>query len=138
MKLQQKKGFTLLEIIIVIIILGVLAALALPRFFRTVEYSRSSEATGNIQALRGSVERCRLQKGTYTTCSLSNLDVADPTLDPDTHFTYLLSINGTGDGFTILATRNTKSGGVTTSTVNFQYTTTGGTTLTGATAFSNL
>jgi len=40
-KIAANKGFTLLEIIIVIIILGVMAGLAMPRFIRTVEYARA-------------------------------------------------------------------------------------------------
>ena len=45
---KNKSGFTLLEIIIVIIIIGILASLALPKFFKTVEYSRSMEALTNL------------------------------------------------------------------------------------------
>ena len=51
MRHANKKGFTLLEIIIVIIIVGVLASLALPRFFSTVEYSRSTEALASLTSV---------------------------------------------------------------------------------------
>ena len=82
MKLQSTKGFTLLEIIIVIIIVGVLASLALPRFFSTVEFSRSTEAMGSMSALRQSMERCYLaNSGTYagaTPCNIGNIDLEDP------------------------------------------------------------
>lgn len=109
--MKKSSGFTLLEIIIVIIIVGVLASLALPRFFSTVEYSRSTEAFASMTAVRQSIERCYLQKGgSYATCTaFGNLDVEDPAASPNNHFTY-----GIGSGATtyrITATRNTRDGG---------------------------
>ncbi|MDZ4241217.1 MAG: prepilin-type N-terminal cleavage/methylation domain-containing protein, partial [Candidatus Omnitrophota bacterium] len=88
----KTKGFTLLEIIIVIIIVGVLASLALPRFFSTVEYSRSTEALSSVSAIRQSMERCYLQRnGTYTGCvDFTVLDLNNPGLSPNAHFTYVL------------------------------------------------
>jgi prepilin-type N-terminal cleavage/methylation domain-containing protein len=75
MKLRNKKsGFTLLEIIIVIIIVGVLASLALPRFFNTIEYARSTEALNTIGTIKRGADRCAMaeeaQTGTldYTGC----------------------------------------------------------------------
>ena len=111
MKLNRKSGFTLLEIIIVIIIVGVLASLALPRFFATVEFSRSTEALQNASTVRASVERCYLGTGgTYVGCTISNIDVTDPTSSPGAHFTY--TINGqTATAYTIQATRNAVDGG---------------------------
>jgi len=50
----MKKGFTLLELLVVIIILGILAALGLARYFRVVEKSRSSEARQVIGVIRES------------------------------------------------------------------------------------
>ena len=65
MKLQNKNqsGFTLLEIIIVIIIVGVLASLALPKFFNTVEFSRSSEALNAVGGIKRSADRCAMMGG---------------------------------------------------------------------------
>ena len=115
---KNTKGFTLLEIIIVIIIVGVLASLALPRFFRTVEFSRSTEALNAMGSIRQSMERCYLQRnGSYSSCNaFNNLDLTDPGLSPNAHFAYAFSGAGVA-GYTLTATRNTVEGGDGTSTV---------------------
>ena len=41
-------GFTLVELMIVVVILGILAAVAIPAFTRYVKRSKTSEATGNL------------------------------------------------------------------------------------------
>lgn len=106
MKLKNNKsGFTLLEIIIVIIIVGVLSSLALPRFFKTVEFSKSSEALNNLGVVRQAIERCYLSKsGTYVGCDMTNIDVEDPGAAPGSLFSYAVSGQAV-TGYTITATR---------------------------------
>jgi prepilin-type N-terminal cleavage/methylation domain-containing protein len=41
---NNKKGFTLIELMIVVVIIGILAALAIPRFMRATTKSKQSEA----------------------------------------------------------------------------------------------
>ena len=133
----NQRGFTLLEIIIVIIIVGVLASLALPRFFRTVEYSRGTEALTNLNAIRQSVERCYLQRNAYTACNLfANLDLEDPGNSPNNHFGYSFPV-ATATTYTITATRNTRDGGDGSATVTL---TNNGSTITrsGTNAFSGI
>ena len=45
---NNKSGFTLLEILVVIIIVGVLASVAMPQLFRNVERSRATEALESL------------------------------------------------------------------------------------------
>ena len=118
MNIHTMRGFTLLEIIIVIIIVGVLASLALPRFFRTVEYARSTEALNSMGSIRQSMERCYLQRnGSYSNCNtFNNLDLTNPGTSPNAHFAYAFS-GASAVGYTITATRNTLEGGDGTSTV---------------------
>ncbi len=106
MKLRNNKsGFTLLEIIIVIIIVGVLASLALPRFFKTVEFSKSAEALNSIGVVRQSLERCYLQKsGTYAGCDMTSIDVEDPGAAPGALFAYAVA-DQSATGYSLRATR---------------------------------
>lgn len=117
---KNTKGFTLLEIIIVIIIVGVLASLALPRFFATVEYSRSTEALASLGSIRQSMERCYLQRnGSYASCgTFASLDLTDPGLSPNAHFAYSWPVVPTAANYTIRATRNAVEGGDSTSRVD--------------------
>ena len=110
---KNQEGFTLLEIMIVIIIIGVLTSLALPRLFRTVEYSKAAEALTSLNAVRQSIERCYLMRGNvYTNCNtFTNLDVDNPAASPNSHFTYNWPSAPSASAFTIRANRTTFDGG---------------------------
>ncbi|HLF18507.1 MAG TPA: prepilin-type N-terminal cleavage/methylation domain-containing protein [Candidatus Omnitrophota bacterium] len=117
MKLNRRSGFTLLEIIIVIIIVGVLASLALPRFFSTVEFSRSTEALTSMSTVRQSIERCYIaSNNNYSSCIIGAIDVENPGISPGAHFTYVVTVAPTT--FRIVAQRNAVNAGDGTSTIS--------------------
>lgn len=60
-RLNNKGGFTLLEIVVVLIIVGVLAGIALPNLFANVERQRVSEAFKYIPLIRAAVDVCIAQ-----------------------------------------------------------------------------
>ena len=133
---RQNQGFTLLEVIIVIIIVGVLSSLALPRYVSTVEYSRSTEALNMFSALRESMERCYSVQKDYTNCTLSKIDFADPSGNAKSHFGYASTTN-TASGYSITATRNsTLDSGDGTSTIVLTYDETNGATRSGTSKFA--
>jgi prepilin-type N-terminal cleavage/methylation domain-containing protein len=53
---KSKKGFTLIELMIVVAIIGILAAIAIPNFLRFQLKSKSSEGKVNIAAIRTAEE----------------------------------------------------------------------------------
>ncbi|HEV2295819.1 MAG TPA: prepilin-type N-terminal cleavage/methylation domain-containing protein [Tepidisphaeraceae bacterium] len=56
-----KRGFTLVEILIVVIILGILAAIVIPQFTNASEDARRSSMTSQLQTLRSQIELFKLQ-----------------------------------------------------------------------------
>lgn len=59
------RGFTLLEMLVVLLIVGLLAGLVGPRLFSKVDQSKVTTATAQVKLLRGAVENVRLDIGRY-------------------------------------------------------------------------
>ena len=58
-----RKGFTLVEILIVVIILGILAAIVIPQFTSASQEARESSAMSLLQTIRSQIELYKLQHG---------------------------------------------------------------------------
>ncbi len=65
--LRKKDGFTLIEILVVIIILGLLSALVAPKFFGKVGKAKVKTAKVQINLLGTALDDFRLDNGRYPT-----------------------------------------------------------------------
>ena len=107
------RGFTLLEILIVIIIIGILVTVALPLYSRTVEGSRMSEAYTQLSAIRNA-ELAYYNKYLVYSNNLNYLLVFvdnpnDDNLYPNRYFEYdnRIALGPSGGDFLIRCDRNT-------------------------------
>ena len=65
MKLSNKRGFTLIEVLVVVLIIGILAAVALPQYQKTVWKVRFSSYLPILKAIKDAQEIYWLTNGSY-------------------------------------------------------------------------
>lgn len=78
MKKIYQSGFTLIELMIVVAIVGILSAIAYPSYVEYVKESRRSEARSNLLELAQFMERYHAANGRYVTVAGSNTAPALP------------------------------------------------------------
>ena len=64
---RASAGFTLLELLVVIVIIGLLAAFVAPKYFGQIGKSKSQMARAQIEALDKAIDQYRLDTGQYPT-----------------------------------------------------------------------
>lgn len=96
----------MLELLMVVIIIGILATLALPQYMSFVEKARASEAIATISAIRTAENLAKLETGSYTS-DPNALAITFPTAGNMTYWTY--AVSGSGDtSFSVTASRTSK------------------------------
>ena len=80
---RNSKGFTLIELMIVVVIIGILAALAIPRFTQASGRAKEKEADGILKQLYTLQQTYKADKGSYATAltgspSLTDVGWEDP------------------------------------------------------------
>lgn len=106
----QQTGFTLIELMIVVAVIGILAAIAIPNYSEYIKRGKAAEATSNLATLRVKMEQYFQDNRTYIGGACSPTSGAQ-------YFTYTCSAAPTATAYTLKATGITAKG-----MANFEFT----------------
>ena len=107
----SESGFTLVELLVVMLILGLLAAIAIPAFFNQRDKAKDADAKESVRTAQTAMETYSTDHdGNYDTADAAALEAIEPTLgsanlttvDPDGTNGYVITATSeTGNTFTI-------------------------------------
>lgn len=107
----MRKGFTLIELIVVVIIIGILATIAVPQYLKATERAIAGKAKNALALISQAEKLYRAENNTYINVGAGSANavlggyVELNAVDSDTHWTYTVT-GATTSAFLATATRS--------------------------------
>jgi type IV pilus assembly protein PilA len=110
-RMESEKGFTLVELLVVILIIGILAAIAIPSFLSQTDKAADAQAKSAARNAQTAAETYNVDNnGSYTGMDATDLQTIEPQLaNANIGGTLTATPNAGGDGYSVEVS-NTKSG----------------------------
>ena len=74
-KQAARRGFTLVELVIVVLVIGIIAAIAAPKMFDTAGNARTNSTQQSLRTLRNAIELYRANNGSYPAAASITTDL---------------------------------------------------------------
>lgn len=111
-KIKHLKGFTLIELMIVVVVIGILASIAYPSYVEHVKKSRRADGKAGLLSLQQAQEKYRancpqyasgIHASTYTCVSGGNHNLVGSTTSPNGYYNLSIAASGAST-YTVTAT----------------------------------
>jgi len=111
-RVTTSRGFTLIEVMVTVVILGVLTAIAVPAYRNYISTSRNTEGWNNLAAIKLAQEEYFLENNAYFPPGDATVQTTDNSLDAywtaaegnDRNFDYAVTTSNGATGYTATAT----------------------------------